>query len=373
MRKSLKRNPTDQELITIYLLELSKSKNWNGLFEIPSMWAIDYQTGNWEFDWDTPALLQKMGFITKPKKITVTKYKEDGPEKIYVTSITEKGVKFLNDRKNPHAHGRRHNPKISKKWLDFGAKVEMEHTKNYLKALKIASDHLQESPNYYKDWKRKEQILFQEKVNPMKRRLRRNPDQEIKVKIGNSELRFSNADQFIYAFEKSERAKFALENEQEKNRFANDYSHDWKKLSDSELNYFENAFNLNFVLWLRMENGLAFGFGDIEAAHYPETWIRYFGKPKATGDWLFGVIQHWKERQSWNVELFSMFNTADAVFNIVKGQYAYSFKPILSNTTIDGDEKETVQELIDLFDEKYKAKKYLGDLLKRAQQRKHRV
>lgn len=40
----------------------------------------------------------------------------------------------------------------------------MEHTKNKRVAKKIAMDHLREDPDYYKDWERKEKILFMEKV-----------------------------------------------------------------------------------------------------------------------------------------------------------------------------------------------------------------
>jgi len=50
-------------------------------------------------------------------------------------------------------------------WEDVGTKVEMEHTKNTAIARKIAQDHLQEDPDYYKDWKNKEKILFQKKAN----------------------------------------------------------------------------------------------------------------------------------------------------------------------------------------------------------------
>lgn len=58
------------------------------------------------------------------------------------------------------------NPRPSR-WVEFGTKVEMEHTKNKKMAQKIALDHLRESPNYYKDWKKKEKILFKSRVkNP---------------------------------------------------------------------------------------------------------------------------------------------------------------------------------------------------------------
>lgn len=50
------------------------------------------------------------------------------------------------------------------KWLEIGAKIEMEHTKDIDKARKIAQDHLNEDPDYYKDWDNKEKILFQEKA-----------------------------------------------------------------------------------------------------------------------------------------------------------------------------------------------------------------
>jgi len=45
-----------------------------------------------------------------------------------------------------------------------GIEVEKEHTDDPKKAAKIATDHLKESPNYYKDWKDKEKILFQKKA-----------------------------------------------------------------------------------------------------------------------------------------------------------------------------------------------------------------
>jgi len=50
-------------------------------------------------------------------------------------------------------------------WEDVGTKVEMEHTKNTAIARKIAQDHLQEDPDYYKDWKNKEKILFQKRAS----------------------------------------------------------------------------------------------------------------------------------------------------------------------------------------------------------------
>jgi len=37
----------------------------------------------------------------------------------------------------------------SKKELEIGTKIEMEHTKSKLKARKIAKDHLSEFPHYY--------------------------------------------------------------------------------------------------------------------------------------------------------------------------------------------------------------------------------
>lgn len=45
--------------------------------------------------------------------------------------------------------------KITKRWIDFGTEVEMEHTSSRKHARKIALDHLKESPNYYKDWHKK--------------------------------------------------------------------------------------------------------------------------------------------------------------------------------------------------------------------------
>jgi len=50
-------------------------------------------------------------------------------------------------------------------WEDVGTKVEMEHTKNTAIARKIAQDHLREDPDYYKDWKNKEKILFQKRAS----------------------------------------------------------------------------------------------------------------------------------------------------------------------------------------------------------------
>ena len=45
-----------------------------------------------------------------------------------------------------------------------GIEVEKEHTKDPKKAEKIAKDHLKESKNYYKDWDKKEKLLFKPEV-----------------------------------------------------------------------------------------------------------------------------------------------------------------------------------------------------------------
>lgn len=50
------------------------------------------------------------------------------------------------------------------KQLAVGTKIEMEHTKDKAKAKEIAMDHLSEDKDYYKDWDKKEKILFQPKV-----------------------------------------------------------------------------------------------------------------------------------------------------------------------------------------------------------------
>lgn len=65
-------------------------------------------------------------------------------------------------------------PKIEKsdKWLKVGMKVESEHTNDPNKAKKIAQDHLNEDPDYYKDWDNKEKILFQEKAPKLKKDLK---------------------------------------------------------------------------------------------------------------------------------------------------------------------------------------------------------
>ncbi len=51
------------------------------------------------------------------------------------------------------------------KWVEAGAKVELEHTKDLNKAREIAKDHLREDADYYKDWKHKEKILFQKRAS----------------------------------------------------------------------------------------------------------------------------------------------------------------------------------------------------------------
>ena len=43
--------------------------------------------------------------------------------------------------------------------LKHGSRVEREHTDDATTARRIASDHLDEDPDYYKDWKDKEKIL----------------------------------------------------------------------------------------------------------------------------------------------------------------------------------------------------------------------
>lgn len=64
------------------------------------------------------------------------------------------------------------------KWIEIGAKVEMEHTKDKEEARKIAMDHLAEDPDYYKDWEDKEKILFQEKAPEIKKEEKRRVDKE---------------------------------------------------------------------------------------------------------------------------------------------------------------------------------------------------
>lgn len=49
-------------------------------------------------------------------------------------------------------------------WLKVGTEIEKEHTDDEETAKKIAADHLAEDPDYYKDWKNKEKILFKPKV-----------------------------------------------------------------------------------------------------------------------------------------------------------------------------------------------------------------
>jgi len=39
--------------------------------------------------------------------------------------------------------------KYNKKELKIGTKIELEHTKSLVRAMKIAKDHLREYPNYY--------------------------------------------------------------------------------------------------------------------------------------------------------------------------------------------------------------------------------
>lgn len=55
----------------------------------------------------------------------------------------------------------KHKKKYDSKQLNFGTSVEMEHTSDEKTARKIAMDHLDEDPDYYKDWNAKEKILFQ--------------------------------------------------------------------------------------------------------------------------------------------------------------------------------------------------------------------
>ena len=55
--------------------------------------------------------------------------------------------------------------------LKAGTKVEMEHTDKESVARKIAQDHLNEDPDYYRDWKDKEKILFQKEAPDMKKAL----------------------------------------------------------------------------------------------------------------------------------------------------------------------------------------------------------
>jgi len=57
------------------------------------------------------------------------------------------------------------------KWIEVGTEVEMEHTNDRKRARKIALDHLAEDPDYYKDWKRKEKILFQPRAPKLKKAL----------------------------------------------------------------------------------------------------------------------------------------------------------------------------------------------------------
>ena len=68
---------------------------------------------------------------------------------------------------------------MSNKWLEIGAKIELEHTKDIEEARKIAQDHLNEDPDYYKDWEDKEKILFQEEAPEVKKEERLRVDKEI--------------------------------------------------------------------------------------------------------------------------------------------------------------------------------------------------
>lgn len=49
--------------------------------------------------------------------------------------------------------------KITKKQLDIGTKIEMEHTTNKNIAKKIALDHLREYPRYYIELRKMENKL----------------------------------------------------------------------------------------------------------------------------------------------------------------------------------------------------------------------
>lgn len=60
---------------------------------------------------------------------------------------------------------KRHDPEQVK----AGMRVEAEHTDNAATARKIALDHLDEDPDYYKDWKDKEKILFRRKAPNIKK------------------------------------------------------------------------------------------------------------------------------------------------------------------------------------------------------------
>lgn len=48
--------------------------------------------------------------------------------------------------------------------LKKGIEVEMEHTRDPKVAKRIAKHHLDESKNYYRDWEKKEKMLFKRKV-----------------------------------------------------------------------------------------------------------------------------------------------------------------------------------------------------------------
>lgn len=48
---------------------------------------------------------------------------------------------------------------FNKKWLDFGIKVELEHTKSKKVAKMISKVHLTESPRYYVELKKMEKKL----------------------------------------------------------------------------------------------------------------------------------------------------------------------------------------------------------------------
>lgn len=91
----------------------------------------------------------------------INNIRPDAPEtasKIYVKYFPKEGQQDTELGQNP-------TPVLEKsKWLEVGTKVEMEHTKDKNKAKKIAQDHLNEDPDYYKDWQNKEKILFQEKA-----------------------------------------------------------------------------------------------------------------------------------------------------------------------------------------------------------------
>jgi hypothetical protein len=47
----------------------------------------------------------------------------------------------------------------NKKWLEYGVKVEMEHTCDKKKAERVAMDHLEESPFYYRELSKMEKKL----------------------------------------------------------------------------------------------------------------------------------------------------------------------------------------------------------------------